>query len=451
MLSDRYRASQGLFSGLSGCNALSDLLLSFRIKWRTRLNALNGKTVKLKIEYQYISGLCILLSISTPVSAISIDGFDLFSLYVNGSMQYDSNLFRLPDAQNSSALIGLAHRSDRIQTTGAGLTLDKSYGLQRWTLDANLNRYEYQKNGFLNYSARNYKASWLWQLTPDLTGTIGFEQLQQPVNFADYLNYSQTNIRTNENRRFDADWRVSGGWHSLAAFYETRQDNSALFTADGAYTQRNAELGIKYVFPSNSTLSFSGRSSNGNFTDRVRDSVNILDTDFNEKEIYTRLNWQLTGKTQLNAKLGYLKRSYENFAQRDYSGMVGNADFIWLITGKLQLNGRVERNLYSYQDFNSSYYVNRLYSITPAWLVTEKTSLRLTISSAHQDYKGSLQALALPDRRDRLKTYQLSANWNPTEKITLIASTRSEHRDSPLYPLRQYSDRITGVSANVKF
>ncbi len=403
--------------------------------------------IRYKLPFAFIS----LIGIASSSYALSIEGIDFLSIDTGVSVQYDNNLFRLPESPNPALVNGVASRSDRITSGLIGIDLDKEYGQQRWKLDANFQRYQYARNRSLDYSATDYSALWLWRFTPAFSGKLSLDRIEQPISFADYFNYSQKNIRITENRRFDADWLVSGGWHVLGGVSQIKQENSALFNAESSYRQRSAEGGAQYDFSSGSTLALIGRNADGTYLDRALDPVALLDTEFKQKEIEAKLNWLLTGKSTINAKVGYLNRKHPNFSRRDFGGMVGTVDYIWDVTGKIRIDSRLERSLIAYQDFDSSYYVNRQFSIAPVWSMTEKLSARLELSSAWQNYRGSIRPVAGAERRDRLNSYQFSISWKPTEKITVTGSLLHQERKSPLFPLFQYTGQITGLNAQLRF
>src|SRR2546425_941976 len=126
------------------------------------------------------------------------------------SVTWDSNVFRLPDS-----LAGLAPngKSDRISAMYVGLRIDKPYAQQRVLLDATSTAYRHDRFSYLDFDALDYRGAWQWHLTPRVSGVLSAERSQSLVNYADFRNITQRNVRTAENRRASADWLMFGGWH----------------------------------------------------------------------------------------------------------------------------------------------------------------------------------------------------------------------------------------------
>ena len=368
---------------------------------------------------------------------------DALNFVVGTTATYDDNLFR------SRAISGSTSRSDMIYTAYAGVRVDKSYSLQRFQLDLTGTRYEYQSNDFLNFSAVDYRAAWLWSLTPSLTGVVSAERSEMPTNYADFTNQSRRNVQTSETMRLLADWAVSGSWHITGGAYQTELKNSGGFTEVGSYVQDTAEAGIKYVSAANTSIAVVHRESHGEYHDRtlVNDG-NLLDTGYDQSETELRAIWRITGHSSLDTRLGYLDRTHEHYAQRDYSGAVGRLSYLWMPTGKLQFTLAAGRDLYSYQSASSSYYSYDYLSLIPAWLVSDKTTIRLKLDLGKRDYRGSL--INAPTREDIFRAAQLSVAWRPTPTIDIGAQLTREERSSTNGGL-SYHDNIAGISAALKF
>ena len=179
----------------------------------------------------------------------------------------------------------------------------------------------------------------------------------------------------------------------------------------------------------------------------------LLDTEYRQSETEVRALWRLAAHSSLDARLAYLDRSHEHYAQRDYAGATGDLSYRWTPSEKLSLTLATGRNLFSYQettaDYSSSYYVADYVSLTPAWRLSEKTTLRLRLDSSRRDYGGAVAAAA-NRREDTMRTARLSLAWRPTQSITIGAYLTHEQRSSNL-PGNSYHDNIAGISAALQF
>jgi exopolysaccharide biosynthesis operon protein EpsL len=376
--------------------------------------------IRLKSHSIVIQAL-VTVSLSAPAWA---DEQDALNFSAGAAVMFDDNLFRLPDSE----------KSDRILTTNAGIKIDKPYALQRFQVDANVVDNRYDSYSYLDYTAFNYRAAWLWQLTPNIKGTLSADQKQVLNSFADFLGFNNQltrtrNIQTNENRIFDVDALIGGGWHLLGGVSELRSRNSVTFDAVGDFVQAGANIGIKYVAPSENSIALVQRAFNGDYQGRVLDVASQLDTGFRQRETEAQLQWRLTGKSLIDARLGYVDREHDNFSSRDYDGVTGRLAYNWQPTGKLGITTSIARNIYSFQQAINSYYVADTFAISPVWHVTAKTSLNLRYDFSHRDYRGAIDPIA-EHRKDNVQSLMLSADWKPLRTVTVTGALRHEMRSS---------------------
>jgi len=371
------------------------------------------------------------VSLATPAMA---DEQDALNFSAGAAVTFDDNLFRLPDSANTRQSLGKSQRSDRIFVTNAGIKIDKPYSLQRFQVDLNFVDNRYDTYSYLDYTAFNYRAAWLWQLTPNIKGTLSADQQQVLNSFSEFRDFNnQLNIRrsiqTNENRIFDIDGLIGGGWHLLGGLSELRSRNSVAFNAVGDFVQTGANVGVKYVAASENSIALVQRVYNGEYQGRIADAPNQLDSGFKQRETEVQLQWRLTGKSLVDAKLGYLDREHDHFSSRDYDGVTSRLAYNWQPTGKLGIITSISRHLYSYQQAANSYYVADTFAITPIWQVSAKTTLSMRYDYSKRDYRGAVVVVA-EQREDDVQSLMLSADWKPTRTIKVTGSLRHEMRNS---------------------
>jgi exopolysaccharide biosynthesis operon protein EpsL len=371
------------------------------------------------------------LSLASPALA---DEQDALNFSAGAVVTFDDNLFRLPDSADTRQSLGKSQRSDRILITNAGIKIDKPYSLQRFQVDLNVVDNRYDTYSYLDYTALNYRAAWLWQLTPNIKGTLSADQQQVLNSFSEFLGFEnesiiRRSIQTNENRIFDVDALVGGGWHLLGGVSELRSRNSVSFNAVGDFIQTGANIGIKYVAPSENSIALIQRAYNGEYQGRVADATSQLDSGFKQRETEVQVQWRLTGKSLIDAKLGYVDREHDNFSSRDYDGVTSRLAYRWQPTGKLGIITSLSRNIYSFQQAANSYYVADTFAINPIWDITAKTSLSMRYDFSQRDYRGAVVAIA-KNREDDVQSLMISADWKPTRTIKVTASLRREMRSS---------------------
>lgn len=383
--------------------------------------------------------------------AVNADALDTWNVSFDHSMTYDRNLFHLSDSANTQALLGTSQRSDVITADTLGLKINKPYSLQRFELDLNLARYNYRKFEYLNFTAVNYAAAWRWSLTPSLSGNLTSNRTQAMNNFVDSLNYRNSNIRTDEQQRFDADLDLSAGWHLLAGVVRNVRKNSAEFLQERDNTLTSAELGGRYDFPSGTSVGLVTRSGRGTYDNQGQPSpATLQDNGFVQTENTLVFNWPVTGKTDINARIGHLARRNDHYGARDFSGTVGSLNMNWAISGKSRLSAGVTRNLSSYETVSSSYSsIDRFY-FSPVWQISTRTALRFRYDYIRQDYLGAIAPGPGTGRSDKEQIALLAVDWQPMTSLSLSASLTDDRRTSNQTG-RDFKDTIAQVSVQLLF
>jgi len=407
--------------------------------------------------------------LSTPLShsALAAEPEDTLNFVFGADVKYEDNLFRVDE----DAALGDASKHDIVHAYTAGIKLDKQYSLQRFQLEGTVSENKYQENDFLDWTGFNYRAAWLWSLTPRITGRLLASQNETLNNFGDFRRVDPNapnvtrdlrSIQTNERREFTADILLWGGWHVVGGATQVESRNSVSFNEVGDFTQDSAEFGGRYVFPSGTEITLVRREATGDYKGRVVDNIRVLDTGYDQSETEAKLDWRVTGKSHITARVGYTDREHDNFNERDYDGLTGLLAWRWTPTGKLLLNTALSRNLYSFQESNAlgggvffgngydySYYVADTFTISPLWAITEKTSLRFRYDWSDRDYRGDLDPNG-PTRRDIVKSMTLTAEWQALRTLVVSAVARHEDRNSDREAYDYETDSI-GISAELIF
>ena len=373
------------------------------------------------------------------VAPVRADPEDSWNLVAGMSYLHDNNLFRSPDGFESS---------DEIIGTTYGVKVNKQYSLQRFLVDVIFTDYQYQKNDYLNYVGKNLGATWLWSLTPDLTGNLSAKYDEALNSFADYRGRAR-NLRTTESYRFDLDWNFWGRFRLVGGVNRYDVANSEVFLAESDYSANAVEYGFKYQTPTNNSLTFMVRNQKGEYANRQINPFALIDTGFEQDDLEARFVWGNGGKSRFNGRLAYIDRQHDNYAVRDYSGWVGSLDYVWDISGKVRVSTGVRQDLNSYQTAQSSYYRARSFNITPIWQISAKTALRARYNRENRDYYGELIP-ALGGREDKADQALIAVDWSPMRTLTVSASVQKEKR-STNRQFQGFADQTAVVSANLVF
>lgn len=361
-------------------------------------------------------------------------------------LQYDSNLFALPDGVSPP---DGRSRSAWTWRTDLGLRLDKSYGLQRFILDANVNRLHYSPYDDLDFTGRALAASWLWSLTPSISGLLLFNQREEPNSFADTGFRLSSNARHIEERRFDVDWKPGAALHPRFSIqqYEDRSDQ-LVFQRESSKTT-SIEAALIYEFASGNNAALYGRRGKGTYFETS--SLTTLQTDakFKETEAGVRAYANFNDVSRLEGNLGWLDRTHDAFPIRDFSGVVGRLSYRYQLTGKTELLAAVARSLTAAQTTFSSYSHDESFTFVPTWNVTSKVAVKPSWSYLRRTYRGALVPVD-NDLRETTRTAALQLEWSPLRWVELSTAFARVSRVSTI-PGLQYIDRSVFVSGKLKF
>jgi exopolysaccharide biosynthesis operon protein EpsL len=394
-----------------------------------------------------ITSLLSLLALSSTAAWAQQD--DPLMIRAGYTLQTDSNLFRLPSGANTTALLGKSSGAEQIGITTVGLGFATTQSLQRFELDASLVDYRYQNFDYLSFTATNFDAAWRWSLTPRLTGNLTGSHKETLNSFADYQGFNQRNKRTDTNSRFDALYELSGPWRLLAGVTQAEQRNEQALVAGGDYRSTGADLGLRQVYGSGSSISLVGTLANGGYLNRSTPNAGAFDDSFKQLSTSLQLHWVFSGSTTLDGSVTQINRTHPTYAQRDYSGLNTEARLGWAITGKTRLNASYARTLDAYATANSNYSQTDRLQAGVTWAISQKIQLALNQSWAQIDYLGT-PATATSTRRDTTHDSSIALGWEPLQRLNLSAAVQSVNRGSS-QPGLDYDSTLLNLQAQYSF
>ncbi|MDI1360983.1 XrtB/PEP-CTERM-associated polysaccharide biosynthesis outer membrane protein EpsL [Methylotenera sp.] len=375
------------------------------------------------------------------------DSDDTINFLIGTDYSHYDNLFLLPDGQNPT---GAAERSDNVLRTNFGIKVNKKYGLQAFRFDYSHLDSKYDNASFLNFNSNNYKAAWLWSLTPSLKGNLSSERKVDLIPFLDNRNSNTQNIRTLEMQMFDFDWSPHNVWHLLGGYTKLESVNSQTFLQETSFKFNAAEVGVKYSFPSDNFIALKLRKRDGE--NQEINVPNQVGKDFSENEAELSALWRLSGKSKLTANLGHNGHTDDTYGLRDFSGYFGGVNYSWDASAKLNVGVDLTRKLASYQDFTSSYTVNDVLSIRPTWALTSKVTLGGSLSASKRKFLGDgpIVSATTPTRIDDGVTYGIEATWVPRSTMRFGVNLQHDKRDSN-FADRDFSSNTVGINGQLTF
>ena len=379
------------------------------------------------------------------------DADDTFSVVPSITVMHDDNLFRLSSSADPQTFLGKPTKADDVTVSSVTLKINKPYSLQRFEFEASLIDYRYKNFSYLSYTTQPYKAAWRWSLTPVLHGNLTTDHTTSLNNFADFTGYTTRNTHTNESSRFDGVYDLSAAWHVLAGVAQNTSTDSQVTLGQGDNRIKTAEAGIRFTFPSGSSLGYVARSGRGNYFNRPDSSVTgFTDNRFDDRENELRLTWPLTGKTSIDARFSNFEREHPHVSQRNFGGNVGNLNVNWQSSGKSFLSLGLARELGSYQTANTNYTSTDRVTLTPYWQISSKTALRARYDYAQRNYLGTISTAPASTRRDTLQTAMVALEWLPLRGLLVSTSLQNERRASNLRGL-DFKSNSLNLTAQMTF
>jgi hypothetical protein len=359
------------------------------------------------------SHIAIALSLMLGSSAWALDNPD-FSLIAGVGVQSDSNPLRASSG---------ADRSDQISTLTLGASVNLHDSLQDLRANVSFQDYRYKTFSGKNLTAVNYEAQWGWAFTPRLTGQLTADRKELP-------SYSADNGRIVDSAtRLDAVYEVDGPWRLLAGASSSRSSGYAI-GSNGAQTSDpsnygSADVGVRYVFASDTSLSYSVIVSDGQYLDRTPDGR------FKQVENDFRMHWMISEGSSADANLTSIRRSHTSDITSDFNGWNSGASLNWALSGKTNLAMSYGRSLGSIAVGASIYPTqSEQWSIGPVWQMTSKTRLSLRQGLNVVDYLGSSTSPLGAQRRDTSHDTSVTLNWMPSPAWTLTAMLQAVSRSS---------------------
>lgn len=415
----------------------------------------------LQVKYARWLPLVAMLLFIAPRANADIN--DTFGISLSSNYMYDSNVFRLSDRTNPLLLLGTPSKADQVITSSATIRFDKRYSLQRFQLDGSLVDTRYLNFDTQSFTAFNYKGNWAWSLTPRFYGNLSFNHREMLNSFASltgFSNFNTRNKRIDDDYSFNGVYEIDGVWRLVGGVSHVSRKNTQTFTQEFNNTVQSAEGGIRYAFPSGSSLTYKFKYGFGEYQNRPQPIVSSLfDNRFNDAEHDMRLVWPVTGKTSISAHLGHLERKHDHFSQRDFSGLIGGVDVNWNVTGKTQLSLIWSHELSNFQTarfqqfintsaFSSSYMVSDRLTIMPVWKITSDINLRLRYDFINRDFRGAVVSIPRTGRVDGIHTGSVTLEWQPLKEVMLSATFQRDHRSSSL-PGFDYDSTMGSVAVRL--
>jgi exopolysaccharide biosynthesis operon protein EpsL len=337
---------------------------------------------------------------------------DVVRAYVGLSMTHDDNIL---GTSNAAIAAGTPKLSDTAKRVEAGLIFDKTISQQRLTANINLDHTSFNRFGNLDYNGRDIQANWNWRIGNHLDGNVGATHVRTLTSVQDSVTVAGMpnqlpNVRTQNRQYFDAGWLLHPSWklRGGVSHYELNYEQLGPQVSDRRVDA--GELGVDYLARSGSTFGVQYVRADGTFP-------NSPLNDYTQDELKARVDWKLSGKTNLLFLAGWVQRDHDLAPANDYSGFNGRVNATWRATGKTTLNASVWREVGALDDQTASYSLNRGVNLSAGWEITRQVRLDGILQHERRDYTPANLA-----RKDRVNYSALQLSYFPIPKLKLMTS-----------------------------
>lgn len=396
---------------------------------------------------------CLGLGVVTCLPAFAVED-QVFRPYVGYSFAYDGNVLGIPNGANPSG----ADLSDTSRRAEAGLVINKRISQQIFSAKLNVSHVTYDRLRALDNDGKDFLVNWNWHVGDRVEGNLGASYVQGLAHYVEgltpfvNLNNQERNLRTQRREFFDGSWRLHPSWRVRGGLSRDSLNYDLDTQKAGNRVEDMSEVGLDYLASSGSTIGVQLRHIRGDLPNPQQLDSLVIGNSYDQNEIKAKINWLLTGKTQLQFLGGYVQRKQDSFSQRDYSGLNARLIANWQPTGKIGVTLSGWREIGALEDLTASYTLNQGLSIGSRWNLTSKLWLDGLLKHETSDYSGTtaFSSLLPADRKDIFRTASVKLTYLPTDHLQLAAVAYRKNRDSSING-NSYPDNGVMLSSRYEF
>lgn len=376
------------------------------------------------------------------------DDGDNWDFTVSGGLTHDSNLFRLPDDADTASILGTTRRSDTIRRLGAGVHGKVPVSRQNIRLDVDVDNYQFQEFGFLDYTGHDASILWDWEAGKLWDGKVGYEHRRYLSSFATLQDRVQDLI-DESHAHVSARRAIHPRWRATASLDGYDYQHSAPSRASLESREVSGTVGVQYLTPADNLLGVEFSATTADYPNRQVSESTLVDNQYNQYEVAGTADWRLTGASRVNGRLGYTSREHDQISQRDYSGATYKLEYQWTPLAKTTFLLSGYRDLRSYTDVSANYVLTDGISAGAAWAPTYRTVLQAELINEDWKFEGDpgVSLAGASTREDRVKGGRLSAGYMPFDNTRFSVSYEHGVRTSNIDSAEYDYDLVSG---NVK-
>lgn len=379
--------------------------------------------------------------------------------FVAHSVTRDNNVFRLSAQSDPAIVLGAPSKSDTYNTTSAGVNFDLPASRQRFTGGLSLARNRYDQFTVLDFTERHARAVWHWQAGSAFSGLLGYTHDRALASLANVQSGVQSGTPNPlETRKafLEATYRVGARWRLKGEASQLEQSNEAPARQVNDITNEGAGLGISYVTPADNQIGVSVQTQKGDLPNLQLINASLVDNSYRQRRVAVTTDWNISGRSQLRASAGKVRRSFEDVPARDHETGFYRAAFDWKPGDRFALSVAARRDFGAPDEINAGVNIGFVLvkgiALRPTYRVSEKLDFSGSYETADWEYLGDAGVAlgTVAPRSDRVRTTTLAMSYQPVRAIRLGLALQRESRSSSA-ALGDYEVEVVSLSARLTF
>ena len=285
---------------------------------------------------------------------------------------------------------------------------------------------------------------------------LGSQRSLAPFNPGNAPVTNQKNIERSDRARVYARYGLAGLWAVDGSVGANRRDYSLALYDRYDYSQRNADIGLRYQPSPPLGLRLASRHSRGSYPRHTVTGVGSFQADrFSRQDLDASLTWTPGPEHQVSLRISDGRSRHTEAAARDYRGRSGQLSTTWAPTSKLLFQAQLSRDtgddsrLVDQGQFGSINSSNsRSYDslqLQAVYSLTAKVTLDASLTQLRRELVDQFGLLSATGR-DRSNSASLGARWAFDRNGLLSCQLSTDRRTGAAGFSLPFSASSTGCS-----
>jgi exopolysaccharide biosynthesis operon protein EpsL len=379
-------------------------------------------------SHRWLKALVVACSLLLPAAEAIALWDDKLELFIQETVTYDDNVFRLPDGVNP---VGQTKRSDTSYVTSPGFNLDIPYSRQRFVGGVRWNLARYNTFKELDFDGHEARVAWLFQAGNDLSGQVGYTQTEALASLADSrsaLLLGTPNALDTQRAFVNAGYNLTPRWRLRGELSRLEQDNSLVTQQINNIAIDTVEAAVTYVTPLKNQVGIGLRAEEGDYPNRPA-IAGVIDS-YRQVTVVGLVEYGLTARSRFDARAGVVSRRNDGLPQLDFDEGTYRLAWDWQAPGNFAMNTVLRREVSPLDDTYSTFVLLTGIVLTPTLRISEKVSIGATLDYSSREYLTDPVLLIEPDLHDRVRTAALRLSYRPLRAVTLDLGVMHQRRTS---------------------